>query len=95
MKEGASIGAPSPAPRSTDRTFGEIGMRPRINVVLTPEDQRTYVIWSRGVVTAVVLLAVVVVGIPLLARAITAPASVVAVQEPWAAHASVGRGGVS
>ena len=56
-------------------------MRPHINVVLTPEDQRTYVIWSRGVVTAVVLLAVVVVGIPLLASAITAPASVVAVQE--------------
>jgi hypothetical protein len=81
MKEGASIGAPSPAPRSTHRTFGEIGMRPRINIVLTPEDQRTYVIWSRGVVTAVVLLAVAVVAVPLLQRAIMEPVSVVAAQE--------------
>jgi hypothetical protein len=55
-------------------------MRPRIHVVLTPEDQRTYVIWSRGVVAAVVLLAVAVMAVPLLSRAITAPASVVAVQ---------------
>jgi hypothetical protein len=88
MKEDCFYGAPSPAPRSTDRflrntdrTFGEIGMRPRINVVLTPEEQRTYVIWSRGVVTAVVLLAVAVVAVPLLQRVIMAPVSVVAAQE--------------
>jgi hypothetical protein len=56
-------------------------MRPRINIVLTPEDQRTYVIWSRGVVTAVVLLAVAVVAVPLLQRAIMEPVSVVAAQE--------------
>lgn len=88
MKEDCFHGAPTSAPRSTghllrntDRTFGEIGMRPRIKVVLTPEEQRTYVIWSRGVVTAVVLLAIAVVAVPLLQRLIMAPVSVVAAQE--------------
>jgi hypothetical protein len=57
-------------------------MRPRIHVLLTPEEQRTYTIWSRGVVGAVVLLAVVVVGVPLLSRAIVAPVSVAAAQAP-------------
>jgi len=55
-------------------------MRPRIHVVLTPEEQRTYTIWSRGVLAAVVLLAVGVVGVPLLSRAIMAPVSVAAAQ---------------
>jgi hypothetical protein len=70
-------------------------MRPRINVVLTPEDQRTYAIWSRGVVTAVVLLAVAVVAVPLLSRAVMAPVSVAAAQAPWAVYAKCGISGRS
>jgi hypothetical protein len=89
MKKGYFRDVPSPSLDSIHRsfsnaggTFGEIGMRPRIHVLLTPEEQRTYTIWSRGVVGAVVLLAVVVVGVPLLSRAIVAPVSVAAAQAP-------------
>jgi hypothetical protein len=90
MKEGYFRDVPPPYLDSihrsftnAGRTFGEIGMRPRIHVLLTPEEQKTYTNWSRGVVGAVILLAVVVVGVPLLSRAIVAPVSVAAaVQGP-------------
>jgi hypothetical protein len=56
-------------------------MRPRVHVVLTPEEQRCFANWSRGVVTSVILLAVATVAVAFFQHEATPPLSVVAEQQ--------------
>ncbi len=62
-------------------TPGEFAMRPRIHVVLTPEELECFVNRSRGVVMSVILLAVVMMAVSLFQREATPPLSVVAEQQ--------------
>jgi hypothetical protein len=55
-------------------------MRPRIHVVLTPEEQKCFTNWSRGVIMTVILVAVATLALPVFQRAATAPLDVVATQ---------------
>jgi hypothetical protein len=72
---------PMSASSRPDLSFPEFGMRPRLHVVLTPEEQRCFANWSRGVVASVVLLAVATVAVSLFQREATTPLSVVAEQQ--------------
>ena len=56
-------------------------MRPRIHVVLTPEEQKCFTNWSRGIVASVVVLAVATMALSLFQREDTTPKSVVADQQ--------------